>query len=202
MPSGSALFSRKRLRLLLGGVLVLALAGVGLQLLHNRWMQRLRSLRTAELDFLPEVAQRIQNFRRVKMDGDRKEWEVAAREAQYFEDDHEIVVTGPEVSFYLEDGEGTVSLRGEHGRIRLDGREMDRVELEGGIEVHFQDYLVRTDRAVYERAADTVVSPAVTISGNGIELRGGRMTIEMGAQTVRLDGKVATQLRGAEHDAS
>jgi LPS export ABC transporter protein LptC len=202
MAGSPGVFSRKRVRLVLGGVLVVALGAVAFQLLQNHWLQQLRSLRTAQLDFLPEVAQRIQNFRRVKMDGDRKEWEVAAREAQYFEDDHEIVVAGPEVSFYLKDGEGVVSLRGAQGRIRLDGREMDKVELEGGIEVQFQDYVVRTDRAVYERAADTVVSPSVTILGNGMELHGERMTIEMGAQTVRLDGKVATQLNGAERDAS
>jgi len=30
---------------------------------------------------------------------------------------------------------------------------MDRVELEGGIEVRFKEYLVKTDRAVYERAS-------------------------------------------------
>jgi len=59
--------------------------GVGVQLGRSQWQQHLRGLRSAQLDFLPEAAQRIQNFRRVKMDGDRKAWEVAAREAQYFE---------------------------------------------------------------------------------------------------------------------
>lgn len=189
------MLTRKGMRLLLGLVLVVALGGVGFELFRNHWLQHLRSLRTAELDFLPEVAQRIQNFRRVKMNGDRKEWEVAAREAQYFEEDREIVVSGPEVSFYLRGDEGVVSMKGEQGRIRLDGREMDRVELEGGIEVHFKDYVVRTDQAVYERAADTVVAPAVTITGNGIELNGQRMTIEMASQRVRFEGKVATLLR-------
>jgi len=46
--------------------------------------------------FLPEAAQRIQNFRRVKMEGDRKAWEIAAREAQYFEDDQAVSVQAPE----------------------------------------------------------------------------------------------------------
>src|SRR4051812_25580218 len=105
------IFTRRRVRGLLGLVVLLAVGGVGVQLGRNLWAQHLRRMRTAALDFLPEIAQRIQNFRRVKMQGDRKVWEVAAREAQYFEDDQQIVVHGPEVSFFLKDEPGAVSLK-------------------------------------------------------------------------------------------
>jgi LPS export ABC transporter protein LptC len=177
-------------------LLLLAVGTVGIQLARNQWAQHLRRLRVADLEFLPEAAQRIQNFRRVKMEGDRKAWEIAAQEAQYFEDDRQIVVNQPEVSFYLKGDQGVVSLRGNQGTITIDGREMDRVVVEGGIEVRFKDYVVRTERAVYERAADSVVSPtAVSISGNGLELRGGRMTVELEAQRLHLDGKVETVLQ-------
>src|SRR6185295_13746381 len=191
--------SRRRARFGLGLVLVLAVGAVGVQLARSQWAQHLRSLRTKQLDFLPEAAQRIQNFRRVKMEGDRKAWEVAAREAQYFEDDQTVAVQAPEVSFYLKGDQGNVSIKGDQGRILLDGREMDRVELEGGIEVRFKDYVVRTDRAVYERASDSVVSPgAVSITGNGLKVTGARMTVEMEAQRFRLEGKVQTVLQRTE----
>jgi LPS export ABC transporter protein LptC len=177
-------------------VLVLAVGAVGVQLARSQWAQHLRSLRTKQLDFLPEAAQRIQNFRRVKMEGDRKAWEVAAREAQYFEEDQTVAVQAPEVSFYLKDDQGSVSIKGEQGKILLNGREMDRVEIDGAIEVRFKDYLVRTDRAVYERASDSVVSPgAVSITGNGLTLKGARMTVEMEGQRLRLEGKVETVLQ-------
>jgi lipopolysaccharide assembly outer membrane protein LptD (OstA) len=79
---------------------------------------------------------------------------------------------------------------------------MDRVELTGAIEVRFKDYLVRTDRAVYERVSDTVQSPnAVTINGNGLLLTGRRMTVEMEAQRLRLDGEVTTVLQQTEEGA-
>lgn len=188
--------ARRRIRLWLGLVLVLAMGAVAVQLGRSQWQQHLRSLRTKELDFLPEAAQRIQNFRRVKMEGDRKAWEVAAREAQYFEEDGQISVAGPEVSLYLKGDQGVVSIKGDEGKISLNGREMDRVEVDGAIEVRFRNYLVKTDRAVYERASDTVVAPTpVTIDGNGLALRGERMTVEMGSQRLRLDGKVETVLR-------
>jgi LPS export ABC transporter protein LptC len=205
-PFSQLTLTRRRARFWLGMILVATVAGVGVQLARSQWVQHLRRLKTGQIEFLPEAAQRIQNFRRVKMEGGRKAWEVAAREAQYFEDDHEIVVQEPEVSFYLKDGEGTVSVTGTTGRIVLEGREMDRVELEGGIQVRFKDYLVRTDRAVYERSTDTVVSPAVvSITGDGVALTGSGMTVEMGSQRVRLQGDVETVLtrvaEGANADA-
>jgi LPS export ABC transporter protein LptC len=194
-------FTRRRARWGLGLVLVLAVGAVGVQLARSQWAQHLRSLRTQQLDFLPEAAQRIQNFRRVKMEGDRKAWEIAAREAQYFEDDQAVSVQAPEVSFYLKGDQGVVSIKGDQGKILLSGREMDRVELEGGIEVRFKEYLVKTDRAVYERASDTVVSPGgVTITGNGLALTSGRMTVEMEAQRLRLEGKVETVLQRTDEE--
>jgi LPS export ABC transporter protein LptC len=183
---------------MLGLVLVLAVGAVGVQLVRSQWAQHLRSLRSRELDFLPQVAQRIENFRRVKMEGDRKVWEVAAREAQYYEEDHQIVVDEPEVNFFVKDDQGVVSVKGQQGKIMLDGREMDRVDLDGGIELKFRDYLVKTDKAYYQRADDSVVSPgAVVVTGDGLTLSGERMTVEMGSQRVRVEGKVRTVLEKA-----
>jgi len=200
-PGGFPL-TRRQLRLGLAVVLLVALGGLAAQLGRSQWQQHLRGLRSRELDFLPAAAQRIQNFRRVKMEGGRKAWEVAAREAQYFEEESQVAVEAPEVSFYLKGDRGVVSIKGDQGKILLDGREMDRVELTGGIEVRFNDYVIRTDRAVYEQASDTVVSPdAVTISGRGLVLTGRRMTVEMEAQRLRLEGKVETVLQQAEEGA-
>jgi LPS export ABC transporter protein LptC len=194
VPSSTP-FTRRRVRTLLGLALVVAVGAVGVQLARSQWAQHLRSLRTRELDFLPQVAQRIQNFRRVKMDGDRKVWEVAAREAQYFEEDRQIVVDEPRVSFFVKDDQGIVSVKGKQGKILLDGREMDRVDLEGDIELRFRDYLVQTERASYQRAEDAVVSPgAVVVTGNGLSLNADRMAVEMESQHVRFEGKVRTVL--------
>ena len=200
--TASSSFSRRRVRMLLGAVLVMAVGAVGVQLVRSQWAQHLRSLRTRELDFLPQVAQRIQNFRRVKMEGDRKVWEVAAREAQYFEEDQQIVVDEPTVSFFVKGDQGMVTVKGKQGKIALDGREMDRVDLEGAIELRFRDYLVQTDRASYERSSDSVTSPGeVTITGDGLKLTGSHMTVEMESQRVRIEGDVRTVLERKSGDA-
>ena len=201
-PKPPVLATRRRVRTLLGVLLVVAVGGVGVQLVRSQWAQHLRSLRTRELDFLPQVAQRIQNFRRVKMEGDRKVCEVAAREAQYFEEDRQVVVDDPEVSFFVKDDQGVVSVKGKLGKILLEGREMDRVDLDGGIELRFRDYVVRSDRAFYQRADDTVTSPgAVVVTGDGLSLSGEHMTVEMGSQRVRFEGKVRTTLERVEEGA-
>jgi len=202
-PESRPFFTRRRVRRALGVAVLVAVGAVGVQLGRNLWAQHLRSLRTNAIDFLPEVAQRIQNFRRVKMEGDRKVWEVAAREAQYFEDDQQIVVREPEVSFYLKGDQGAVSLKGNEGKILLAGREMQRVDLTGQIELRFQDYLVKTDRATYAQESDTVVTPSVAVSGEGLVLRGSRMTVEMATQRLRVEGNVETVLeRAARSTAS
>ena len=183
----------------LGIVLLVSVGGIGVQLVRSQWVQYLRKLGTGDIiELLPEVAQRIQNFRRVKMEGDRMAWEVAAREARYFEEEDAIVVTEPKVSFYLEEGDGAISVSGASGRIVLNGREMDRAELEGGIEVRFRDYLVQTELAVYDREQGTVVSPQdVSVTSEGLTLTGGAMTVEMDAQKMRIDGAVETVFRDA-----
>jgi LPS export ABC transporter protein LptC len=189
--------NRRRARLGLAVVILVAVGAVGVQLVRSQWAQYVQRLSSGDLDLLPAVAQRIQNFRRVKMKGGRKQWEVAAREAQYLEDENQIVVREPEVSFYLEDADGVVALSGTTGRLVLNGREMERAELEGGIEVRFKRYVVRTDRAVYRRADGTVVSPSpVSVAGDGLTLSGARMTVDMDAQRVELQGGVETVVQG------
>ena len=196
-PENRRFFTRRRVRQALGLAVLVAIGAVGVQLGRNLWAQHLRGLRSSALDFLPEVAQRIQNFRRVKMQGDRKIWEVAAQEAQYFEEDQQIVVREPEVSFYLKGDQGAVSLKGNEGKILLSGREMQRVDLTGQIQLRFRDYLVKTDHATYAQESDTVVTPAVDVTGDGLTLRGSRMTVEMGTQRLRVEGNVETVLERA-----
>ena len=58
-------------------------------------------------DFLPQVAQRIQNFRRVKVKDGRTVWEITADDAQYFDKENAVVVRLPRVTFSMDDGDPT-----------------------------------------------------------------------------------------------
>jgi len=177
---------RKHLRLLLVGVVVLLLGGIAFLIgnsLRAQWKQE--AVQSA-LDLIPNVAQRLQDFHRIKTQDGRKVWEVAAREAQYLEDEDRITVTEPMVKLYLKDGRA-VGLSGQQGVLLLSGRELREVDLTGGIEVRFTDYTVRTDRARYQRATDQISSPSpVEIEGRDLQLRGDRMEVDVSAQRLRL----------------
>ncbi len=98
------------------------------------------------------------------------------------------------VALYLTDGR-EVSLRGTSGTVFLDGHELKRVEVEGAIEVQLGDYELSTDRASYEADRDLVIAPGtVHITGNGLDVRGQRMEVDIAQQRLRLVEQVRAVL--------
>src|SRR5262245_66592141 len=112
---------RIRLRAALLLVVATALGGIGYLSSRNVIARRARTLEDLGKDFLPQVAQRIQNFRRVKMENGRTVWEVTAKDAQYFEQDNQIVVVEPDMTFFMDEGQREAHVSRVEGRIRLDG---------------------------------------------------------------------------------
>src|SRR5262245_45000028 len=95
---------RTRLRAALLLVVAAGLGGIAHLVSRNMVVRRTDLLRELERDVLPEVAQRIQNFRRVKVEGGRTMWQITAKDAQYFEKTHQIVVREPEMTFFMDGG--------------------------------------------------------------------------------------------------
>src|SRR6516162_790458 len=109
---------RARLRWLVVALLV-AVLSAGAWLIKGSFDARRRAEQNRiVVDMLPNVAQRIQNFHRVKVDNGRKVWEVSARDAQYVEGEQVVVVDAPQLDVYLADGR-TVSLHGDAGKVFL-----------------------------------------------------------------------------------
>jgi LPS export ABC transporter protein LptC len=187
---------RTRLRAALLLAVTSALIGIGY--LTSRSLRERRPQTWADLgkDFLPQVAQRIQNFRRVKMENGRTVWEVTAKDAQYFEQDSQIVVVEPRMTFFLEDGRREAHVTGSEGRITLDGRELRSLTLRGTVAVRLDDLELQTAEATYDRERDMITSPTlVTIRGKQIELTGRGMEVDVGPQHVRLLDDVHTTIR-------
>jgi LPS export ABC transporter protein LptC len=188
---------RKRLRLGISALVVALLVGVGFLIGRSLWQQHRRDLTQKELEFLPGVSQHIRDFHRVKVQDGRKVWEVSARDARYFQEANLIVVRAAVMELYLHDGR-TLGLKGDEARIVLDGREVKRVELNGSIEVTASDYLVRTDRAVYDHTRNLISTPgAVEISGRALQLRGDRMEVQVDTERVTLFRNVSMHLQPA-----
>ena len=188
---------RKRLRIVIVAIVVLLLGSVGALVGRSMWQQHKKDVIQHGLEFLPGVSQHIQDFRRVKIQDGRKVWEVAAQDAQYFDEDKVIVVRGATLRWFLKDGR-VIGLKGDEGRILLDGREVAQVELSGSIEVSLADYTIRAARAVYDHQRSVISAPgAIQISGRAVELTGTGMEVDVDAQRLTLLHRVSMQVQPA-----
>lgn len=154
------------------------------------------------LRLLPDAAQRLQDFHRVKLENGRMIWELRAQEAQLFEEEHRAVVQGPEMIFY---GDGTERgrVRGDEGVLILDGAEIESVELRGAVRVEGDGYVLETEQATYVRARDVIVAPgAVRISGKRLAAAGDQMEIDVSDRRLVLRGTVRVTLAGRDDHPS
>lgn len=183
----------------IAAVVVLLVVGVGALVGRSLWQQHKRDIIERGLvKMLPGVSQRIQNFRRVKMEDGRKVWEVSADDARYMEDQSMIVVHKPVVAWFLHDGR-EVGLRGEDGRIHLDEHDLRRVEVEGPILVSLADYQLRTTGAVYDHSDGLITSSSdVEITGKAMDLRGQGMEVDIEGQRLRVLHNVSMRLEPGE----
>lgn len=187
---------RSRLRAALLVVVAAALAGIGVATWKSARARRGPSLKTFATDFLPEVAQHIRHFRRVKLKDGKTVWEVKAEDAQYFESDSQIVVRKPEVTFFQEDGNRRALLVGEEGRLTLEDKDLATVQLRGKVVLEIDDLEMRTDEATYDHGEDRISAPGVvTIHGRTLDVTGVGLEVDVTPRRVRLLNDVHTLLR-------
>ena len=151
-------------------------------------------------DVVPEADQRMQNFRRVQVRDGKKVWEIAARQARYFEANGEVVVEAPEVSFYLSDGQ-VIALRCGEGRLHMgkDEKTVTQMELKTDLQMQIGDLLLHTQEAVYDSEHDTISSPgAVQITSRGLLVEGQGYMVDVADKRLTLNADVHTTLTKEE----
>lgn len=177
-------------------VVAAALIGIALATWQNVRGRHPRTIASLGADFVPDVAQHIQNFRRIKLKNGKAVWEVQADDAQYHEGDGALVVQNPHVTFYMDDGKRRAELTGEEGRLKLDGKELSAVTITGEVVLLLDDLEIRTDTAHYDHEEDRIKAPGVvTIHSKTLDVRGLGMEVEVTPQVMRLLGEVHTVLR-------
>jgi len=187
---------RTRLRITLLLVVLAAVGDIGI--LVSRSIKAHRTNPRSELgqDFLPQAAQRIQNFRRIKLKRGKSVWQMTAKDAQFYEKRNEIVVREPQITFFLEGGNRQTHVAGREGHLTVDGRELRSVTLIGHVSVQFDDLTMETEEATYDHARDLITAPGpVRVRGRQLDLRGRGMEVEVGPQHVRLLRDVHTIVR-------
>lgn len=190
--------TRYRLRAVLLVFLVATLVGVGYKVGRTVWTATADELRREPLklvDRLPDVALRVKDFRRTKIEDGRKAWELTGEEVRYLRGKNQALIKKPHLVFYDKEG-NTIEAMGDQGRLFFLDEQLDRMKLQGGIRVAYQGYVLETEEASYLKSKDQVVAPGkVTLKSDGMELEAVGMEITLGQEKIRLLHDVKTRFR-------
>lgn len=157
--------------------------------------QKATQVDRASLDgMLPDAVQWIQNFHRIEIKDGKKSWELVAEEAQYLQDQNQVVVRKPVTTFYAKDGEKIV-VTGTQGAVQFQGKDLQRATLHDSVEIHVRGFVIHADDAVYDREADQIVAKGpVTIDGEQLRVAGNNMTVFVKESRFALDRPVHVTL--------
>jgi LPS export ABC transporter protein LptC len=187
---------RKTRRWILLCAVIASLGGVAYKVtdLIRGMQQEIKKNPRKILDYLPESALHMKDFHRAKVENGRKIWELFGDEANYYKEQKEAVIKKPRFLYYDRTGE-VIETTGSQARIYLNEKELERMELSGGIRVTFQGYLLKSEEAEYLATKDQIVLPSRTVvTGEGMEIEGARMEVEMESKKIRLINNVKTKM--------
>jgi LPS export ABC transporter protein LptC len=192
---------RKRRRLILLIAILLSLGGVAYKVGESIWIMKLREIKEnplRALDSLPESALHMRDFHRSKIEDGRKVWELFGEEANYYKEEKQAVIKKPRFYYYDKKGE-IAQTTGETARIFINEKELERMQLAGGIEVSYQGYTLRSEEAIYLPAKQQIVLPSrAVVIGQGIELEGSSMEVQLEEKTMRLLQNVKSRIEPAK----
>ena len=146
------------------------------------------------LDSLPESALEVKDFYRTQVKEGRKLWEIAGEEARYLKKEKEALIKKPRMVFYHKNGEA-MEVKGDEGHLFFTGQEMDRVHIQGAMQVNYSGFVLQANELFYEKGKDRVFLPGkVTVKGKGLELEGIGMEISLQDEKLRLHQQVKTKI--------
>ena len=187
---------RKTRRSILLAAILVSLAAITYKVsdILRRVHKEVKANPVKALDYLPESSLRLKEFHRAKIEDGRKVWELFGDEASYFKEQKEALIKKPRFYYYDKKGE-VAETTGNEALLYLNEKELERMELRGDVQVTFQGYILKSEEANYLPAKDQIVLPnRTTVTGEGIELEGARMEVEIQDKKVRLIRAVKSRI--------
>ena len=187
----------------IGTILLIAifasLGGVAYKVAEHFWLMKAREIKknpSKLLDYVPEAALQIKDFRRSKIEGGQKVWELSGEEARYLKADKEVTIKKPRMTFYQKDNNAIEAI-GNDGHLWLSGQkgEMEKAQFQGGVQVNYRGFVLKTEEILYLKSKNQVLLPGkVTVKGDSLELEGIGMEINLDDEKMRMLNKVRTKL--------
>ncbi len=171
--------------------MVLVLSAVGGYLLMGRQDDEGDPITTVEAKTDADLS--LEEIHYVETKGERTEWELWAKSAQYFLDDDYTHLRDLTVTFYPEEGR-TVTLRGENGSMK--GKK--EIKVWGNVVVNSSDgYRVLTDSLRYDEDRRQIsTSDPVIIEGKRLRVKGVGAVVDLNEETLSILRDVETVLEG------
>lgn len=181
----------RRLFFILGGFL--GIAFVAFKVVENVRLQASRNP-AALLDLLPQAALQVNNFHRSMVENGRKVWEVSGDEAVYLKEDARAVIQRPKVIFYQDNGD-VIHARSREGQLFLADGDIERIQLQGDVEVLYRDLQFQTEKLIYLYGKDRVISPGrITLTLDGAKVEGTGMEMSISEERMELQRQVRTTI--------
>src|SRR5262249_22235612 len=95
------------------------------------------------LEYLPESALHMRDFRRSKIEDGRKVWEILGDEANYYKDEKQAVIKNPRFFYYDKKGD-VAETTGKVAKMYFNEKELEQLQLEGNIEVNYRGYTLKS----------------------------------------------------------
>lgn len=176
-----------------------SLGGVAYKVAEHFWLMKAREIKknpSKLLDYVPEAALQIRDFRRTKIERGQKVWELSGEEARYLKADKEVTIKKPRMTFYQKDNNAIEAI-GNDGHLWLSGQEgeMEKAQFQGGVQVNYRGFVLKTEEILYLKSKNQVLLPGkVTVKGDSLELEGIGMEINLDDEKMRMLNKVRTKL--------
>jgi LPS export ABC transporter protein LptC len=157
-----------------GAIALAALVGVTYYVVHNRGATPLIN---TVAGLIPGSLYHVHNFHWTQMKGGEQQWVLTARDANYSNDKTSLILNDPVVTMVSKDGK-PVMVKAPMAVLDLDGgNKVKRATLSGGTQIHYGDFVMKTDVTTFLPDADQVDAPGfVSIEGEGIKVTGVGMT--------------------------
>src|ERR1700756_5572198 len=188
---------RKWRRLTLLAAIFISLGGVVYKVAENIWITKVQEIKKdplKALNYLPDSALHMKDFRRSKIEDGRKVWEIVGDEANYYKDQKQVIIKKARFYYYDKEGE-TAETTGDVARLFINEKELERMQLQGNVEVNYQGYTLKSEEAIYHPDKQQIVLPQrATVVGEGLQMEGSSMQVELDEKKVRLIQNVKTKL--------
>lgn len=187
---------RKTKRALLLTVILLSLGAVAYKVADvvGQLNKVVKKGPVAVLDSLPDAALQIKDFHRAKIENGRKVWELFGDEANYLKDKREARIKRPRFLYYDKKDEAAET-SAETAHIFLNEKELERLELKGGVRVSMKGYVLTSESADYLPAKEQIFLPTRTqVVGEGISIEGASMEVELEGKKIRMVRDVKTKI--------